>query len=243
MLARKGHSKILSSFYIFVREKKNNKDSPLQPQTCLEDELARQKALEPLAWRSTVLNLTSSLVFLSCWDTECEYVPPPGYKGRKPHFNTSDGLSCPLENRSSRTAIPMATSKGSFLCHFPAVSQIMEGNQHKRATTEQCGGYTARSSRNMPSRGSGDSVGVKCIAHPMIPWADGFLLVTITALQRETAEIAKKVCSSPSPQLLLANQWKDFSQKTEYPIIPSREQKIWCDKYYTYFVPHLKYLR
>lgn len=32
--------------------------------------------------------------------------------------------------------------------------------------------------------------------------------------ERDREEIAKKVCNLPSPQLLLVNQWKDFSQKT-----------------------------
>ena len=124
-------------------------------------------------------------------------------------------------------AIPTATSKGDFRCHFLADSQITGGSKRLNPTTKWRGDRAAGSRQDSAALRVQTSQRIRLRAHLMVCCGRGLLMVHVTAIQRQRRN-SQGARRAPSCKLLLGNQWKDCSWNTEYPMVPHRDRRAFC---------------
>jgi hypothetical protein len=78
-------------------------------------------------------------------------VPLPEHKGLKLFLGLLTALHVHLRISHLELTILKVTSRNNFLCHFPAVSHIREGNKYERATTERHREFTAGNRQENPT--------------------------------------------------------------------------------------------
>lgn len=120
-------------------------------------------------------------------------------------------------------AIPTATSKCKFLCHFLAGSQITEGNRHEIATTEWRGECTAKNTQGSASVRLQRLVRVQNTKLILLSMVVGDSSLSTLLLYKMGKEISIKNAIQPHLHCYWLANGRIFLEHLECPIIPSRE--------------------